>query len=160
LEATNYKAQSALEYLTTYGWAIIIISVVIAALFSLGLFNPGSLVNTSCIFPADFTCLSAVLTGSNGTLMVNIQQALPYNINVTAWGCNNQGTLTNMVKASPQNSLIIGANQTFSMTCYSNSSALDIQPGQIYSGYVLLNYTNLQTGFPHTVQGKLIAKAT
>ncbi len=33
------KAQSAMEYLMTYGWAILIIAVVLAALYSLGLFN-------------------------------------------------------------------------------------------------------------------------
>jgi len=34
------KAQSAMEYLMTYGWAILVISVVLAALFQLGVFNP------------------------------------------------------------------------------------------------------------------------
>jgi len=35
-----YKAQSAMEYLMTYGWAILIIAVVLGALFQLGVFNP------------------------------------------------------------------------------------------------------------------------
>jgi hypothetical protein len=34
-----FKAQAAMEYLTTYGWAILIIAVVIVGLFELGLFN-------------------------------------------------------------------------------------------------------------------------
>ena len=58
------------------------------------------------------------------------------------------------------NTLLIGGNTTLSMTCYTNSTSVNIQPGQIYKGYILLNYTNLQTGFPHTVEGSLIAKAT
>jgi len=33
------KAQTAMEYLMTYGWAILIIIVVIAALYSLGVFS-------------------------------------------------------------------------------------------------------------------------
>jgi hypothetical protein len=32
----SFKAQSAMEYLMTYGWAILIIAVVLAALFALG----------------------------------------------------------------------------------------------------------------------------
>ncbi len=36
------KAQSAMEYLMTYGWAILIISVILAALFQLGVFNPNN----------------------------------------------------------------------------------------------------------------------
>lgn len=34
------KAQSAMEYLMTYGWAILIIAVVLSVLFELGVFNP------------------------------------------------------------------------------------------------------------------------
>ncbi|MCL4375685.1 LamG domain-containing protein, partial [Candidatus Marsarchaeota archaeon] len=34
------KVQSAMEYLMTYGWAILIIAVVLATLFSLGITNP------------------------------------------------------------------------------------------------------------------------
>jgi len=40
LGKTFIKAQSAMEYLMTYGWAILIISVVLASLFQLGVFNP------------------------------------------------------------------------------------------------------------------------
>jgi len=40
LRKASSKAQSAMEYLMTYGWAILIISVVLAALFQLGVFNP------------------------------------------------------------------------------------------------------------------------
>jgi len=40
LGKASAKAQSAMEYLMTYGWAILIISVVLAALFQLGVFNP------------------------------------------------------------------------------------------------------------------------
>ena len=37
------KSQSAMEYLMTYGWAILIIAVVLGAIYSLGLFNGASL---------------------------------------------------------------------------------------------------------------------
>ena len=40
LRKASAKAQSAMEYLMTYGWAILIISVVLAALYQLGVFNP------------------------------------------------------------------------------------------------------------------------
>ena len=33
------RSQSAMEYLMTYGWAILIIAIVLVALFSLGIFN-------------------------------------------------------------------------------------------------------------------------
>ncbi len=39
------RAQGALEYLITYGWAILIIVIIGGALFALGVFNPSSWVS-------------------------------------------------------------------------------------------------------------------
>ncbi|MEW6329420.1 MAG: hypothetical protein AB1468_04845 [Candidatus Micrarchaeota archaeon] len=44
------KGQSAMEYLMTYGWAILIIVVVLAALFYMGVFTPAP--GESCKFPS------------------------------------------------------------------------------------------------------------
>jgi hypothetical protein len=38
----SVKLQSAMEYLMTYGWAILVIAVVLGVLFQLGVFNSGS----------------------------------------------------------------------------------------------------------------------
>jgi hypothetical protein len=40
------RGQSALEYLVTYGWAILAIVIVAALLWAMGIFNPGGLVGT------------------------------------------------------------------------------------------------------------------
>ncbi len=40
---SKWRSQSAMEYLMTYGWAILIIAVVLGALFQLGVFNTGTL---------------------------------------------------------------------------------------------------------------------
>ncbi len=68
------KAQSAMEYLMTYGWAILIIAVVLASLFSLGVFNSGASLSTACIPLAGFTCSGPVLHNGNLTI-VEIGQA-------------------------------------------------------------------------------------
>jgi hypothetical protein len=36
----NKKGQSAMEYLMTYGWAILVVLIALGALFALGVFNP------------------------------------------------------------------------------------------------------------------------
>ena len=40
----NKRAQAALEYLMTYGWALVIIAIVAAALFAMGIINPATYV--------------------------------------------------------------------------------------------------------------------
>jgi hypothetical protein len=42
LGKVSSKAQSAMEYLMTYGWAILVIAVVLGVLYSLGIFSPSN----------------------------------------------------------------------------------------------------------------------
>lgn len=155
------KAQSAMEYLITYSWAIIIISVTLATLYALGLFNPSAFISNQCIFPADFGCLSAFLY-ANGTFNINLEQSTPVAINITAAGCNNAGLTTNMIPYNGANAIYlpVGGNTSLSIQCYSNGSVFTSQPGSLFKGYVLINYTSLQTGFQHVLIGKLIEKST
>jgi len=153
------KAQSAMEYLITYSWAIIIIAVTLSALYALGLFNPSSFVSNQCIFPADFSCLSGFFY-ANGTLNINFEQTTTSAINVTGITCNVGGTSTNWTAFSPGNYLPIGGNLSLSTKCLSNGSVFTSQPGVLYKGYVLINYTDLQSGFQHTLEGKIIEKST
>ena len=75
------KAQSAMEYLMTYGWAILIIAVVLGALFSLGVFNGKNLLGSACVAESGFYCQNAVYhhgtvgtTAGAGNVMVQIGQ--------------------------------------------------------------------------------------
>lgn len=150
-----------MEYLITYSWAIIIIAITLGALYALGLFNPSAFVSNSCIFPADFSCLSGFLY-TNGTFTLNFEQSTTSAVNITAAGCNNQGTTTNMISYTGANQIYlqVGGNVTLSVPCYSNSTLYTSQPGSLFQGYVVVNYTGLQTGFQHVVVGKLIEKSS
>ncbi len=70
----NVKAQSAMEYLMTYGWAILIIAVVLGALFSLGIFSGTSTLGTACIARTGFLCQSASYQHTNGGILVTLGQ--------------------------------------------------------------------------------------
>jgi len=73
----TFKAQSAMEYLMTYGWAILIIAVVLGALFSLGVFSGASLLGTTCIASSGYLCTGLVLHG--GTLSFTFGQSTGVN---------------------------------------------------------------------------------
>ena len=59
-----------MEYLMTYGWAILIIAVVLVALFSLGVFSGGVGLSNACIAQSGFLCESPLLHGASFTLTV------------------------------------------------------------------------------------------
>jgi hypothetical protein len=118
------------------------------------------------VFPASFGCLSATLSAATGNLVINIEQAMQTPINITAVGCNDQGTTTAdpMISYTPASKNIyigIGGNYTFnSIPCYLNGAAFSGGVGAVYTGYVVVSYTNLMTGFSHTAIAKLSQKAT
>jgi hypothetical protein len=50
------KGQAALEFLTTYGWAILVILVMIGAIAYFGIINPDKFLPTRCIVSPEFNC--------------------------------------------------------------------------------------------------------
>ncbi len=64
----NFKAQSAMEYLMTYGWAILIIAIVLAALYILGVFNGSAFIGTTCTATSGALCTSPIAAPGNFTV--------------------------------------------------------------------------------------------
>ena len=155
--AVAERAQSALEYLTTYGWAILVLAIVLAGLYALGLFSPSSFTHSTCTLEADFSCLSTALS-SNGVLFVNIEQSTPSPINVTRVSCTTDVYSLHPLILSPVAQISVGGNQTFDVQCWTNSSKYSGSLGSIYTGYLVINYTSQQTGFPHTIYGPIVQK--
>ncbi len=161
MEAQNKRSQSAMEYILTYGWAILMISIVLGAFIYLGVFTPGTLVSSQCVAQADFSCLTSMMT-SNGQITFNIQQNTMTNINVTAISCNATASYKGMTLLSKQVTMTIGSNYTFSnVQCYTSGGvAYSGSIGSVYNGYIILNYTNVQSGFLHTEYITIVEKIT
>ena len=66
----NAKSQSALEYLMTYGWAILIIVIVAGVLYSLGIFNPSSSASTTITGFSGLGSVRAICQNSNGLVIL------------------------------------------------------------------------------------------
>nr|MCK4929953.1 hypothetical protein [Nanoarchaeota archaeon] len=65
------KAQAALEYLTTYGWAILAALIAIGALAYFGFLNPSNLLPSKCDFGRQLECVEYRITSDgNVNLML------------------------------------------------------------------------------------------
>ncbi len=64
------KGQSALEYMMTYGWAILIIVIVAVILYSMGIFNPRASVTAASSGFSPFAASAAVCSSSSSKLTV------------------------------------------------------------------------------------------
>ena len=64
------KGQGALEYLMTYGWALLVIVVVAAALFALGVLNPATYQQKRCNGFQYFQYVDQKLNATNFTIQL------------------------------------------------------------------------------------------
>jgi len=65
------KAQAAMEFLMTYGWAILVVLVVIGALSYFGVLSPATLLPEKCTFPVSISCVDHSV--SDGTITLVLQ---------------------------------------------------------------------------------------
>ncbi|EEZ93058.1 MAG: hypothetical protein BJBARM4_0997, partial [Candidatus Parvarchaeum acidiphilum ARMAN-4] len=79
---TKRRSQSALEYMMTYGWAILIIVIVAVILYSMGIFNPSSSISTTITGFSSTPVSSAIFT-DNGGLSLSVQNSVGYPIEIT-----------------------------------------------------------------------------
>ena len=80
---SSKKGQAAMEYLMTYGWALVALVVVIAALMATGAFNPSYLIAEECTLQPDLSCTGHVLyldTSETPQLEFRISNGLGYDI--------------------------------------------------------------------------------
>ncbi|MCP4646642.1 MAG: hypothetical protein GY852_02760 [bacterium] len=80
---SSKKGQAAMEYLMTYGWAIVALVIVIGALMATGAFNPSYLIAEECTLQPDLSCTGHVLyldTGGTPQLEFRISNGLGYDI--------------------------------------------------------------------------------
>ena len=149
------KAQSAMEYLMTYGWAILIIAVVLGALFSLGVFSGSSLLGTSCVASPGYYCQNPVLVGNTLTF---------------SFGQNTGATVYNAIiyvepqSASPSSSGSFFSNNTYTIgNTFASGQIVSVSTsiagfsgsiGTPFTGYVWLAYNSMSP----SGQANLLAK--
>lgn len=69
----NKKGQAAMEFLMTYGWALLVVLIAIGALASFGVLNPGQFLPETCTVAPGISCIdfSASETGGLKVMMQN-----------------------------------------------------------------------------------------
>jgi hypothetical protein len=129
------KGQAAMEYLMTYGWAILVVIAVIAALYMMGVFRIGGApipLSPSFSYFAfvDYSSSTGILVIRNGARRVNITAVFPsMNISYSAAGANDA----------------LNSETTAGTTLYLNTAGLPTGANPI-----TINYTDIDSGLPHS----------
>ncbi len=87
----NKKGQAAIEFLTTYSWAIMGILLTIGALTYFDVFNTNRFIAEKCETGAQISCVEAALT-ETGAFNIRLANNFPVNITITSISLNNEVT--------------------------------------------------------------------
>ena len=136
----NHKSQSALEYMMTYGWAILVIVIVAAVLYSLGIFSPSSSLSTTVTGFSNLGTVNAVCLGGT-SFTISMGDSTGYPINVTQINLtSSSGKTTYSPNILIQPNSIQTVTVPSSSLCtsgarYSVSAVISyLEPGQIFPG--------------------------
>ena len=78
------KGQAAMEFLMTYGWAILVVLIAIGALAYFGVLNPSKFLPSSCTIAPGVACTEfKVSTAGSGTITLILSNGKGNDINFT-----------------------------------------------------------------------------
>ncbi len=133
------RSQSALEYMMTYGWAILVIVIVAGVLYSLGIFSPSSAISSTVTGFSNLGSVTAQCIGNQG-LTIQLGDSVGYTIQITNISVSASGKTVNMPE---QSNIAPSGTKVFyiSNVCPSPSSRYSLsvtvyytEPGQIFPG--------------------------
>jgi hypothetical protein len=149
----SMKAQSAMEYLMTYGWAILIVIIVAAALYALGIFNPATYTQSTAVGFQGFQVPTGGWQVNDTTVTVVLKNMAGANINITNIEATYAGTTTGSVSpdlTANGGALAPNGQATFFLD---GGDYAGPDSGASYSVTIEVTYDNLAsglTGFPST----------
>lgn len=148
---TFRKSQAALEFIMTYGWAILVVLVAIGALAYFGVLSPDKFLPSKCTLQAGIACLDHKATPT--TLEIVLQNSLGFDItvdNVKVGKCTPSG---------PKGALANGAQLKLTPGGSGALSCTGIQTGvSKFNEEINVTYTITETGIQHNSRGQITTR--
>ena len=141
----NRKAQAAMEFLMTYGWAILVVLAAIAALAYFGVLSPEKFLPEKCILQPGIACVSHKVEPNKVTLVISNGLGRTIIINsITVGSCSG----------SFSESLLSGIDHTFVIGGSCDNGAVK----EKFKGDITMSYTEKDTNLTKTAYGNLNTK--
>ena len=136
------KAQAAMEFLMTYGWAVLVVLAAIGALAYFGVLAPDKFLPEKCVMPAGIACMDSKITTTQIELIM--QNSMGRDVTIDTISLGN-------CSITPNINFNNGDRATFTITCSSGEA------GTKFKEDIIFDYTT-DTGMEKTMIGSLIGK--
>lgn len=153
------RVQAAVDFLISYGMALLVIAIAVQIIYSLGVLNT-SLIPTSCSGFTGFSCGPYFISSATGAMTITLSQATGGPITVRGISCSTQRNATGdkpkfgniyatnnavfyPVGDNPGGNVIYsGGTYTFILNCYNPYGLVATGSlGRVFYGYLWMNYT-------------------
>ena len=141
------RGQAAMEFLMTYGWAILVVLVAIGALAYFGVLNPSRFLPSSCTLIPGLSCDESKATAAGATLIV--RNGMGRDVTMTSITLSGTGIATCTAQSG---SITDGGTATFLVPCTTFPAS-----GRVKAD-ITMDYTVLGSTLNHTATGSLVTR--
>ncbi len=159
------KGQAAMEFLMTYGWAILVVLAAIGALAYFGVLDTASLLPERCAFPSGMDCVGkASVAADSNTVSVVLTNNNGASINITGYedvtgdDCTTSGIAACAGAGCTLAAVPVTIANNEKVTIRFNCSN-GITAGR-FKGEMQVLYKNLENGLPNKALGSIAGKAS
>ena len=132
------KSQAAMEFLMTYGWAILVVLAAIGALAYFGVLSPEKFLPEKCILEPGLACIAHKVEPTKTTLVITNSKGTTITVtSITVGGCTTAFT----------KEMLSGTDYTYVLTGCSNGILKDKFKGDIALAYTLKDTNLTKTAF-------------
>jgi hypothetical protein len=158
------RGQAAMEFLMTYGWAILVVLIAIGALAYFGVLNPGRFLPSSCTITPGVSCEDFVVNyvdGTNDAITVTLRNGMGDDLTSATVTINEPDTGTAVCTLACSNGCTGDGSDTLpdgtlttwtAATCIGGSGVG--ATGSKFKGDVVFGYTGAG-GLAHSKTGSL-----
>ncbi|MBW2996254.1 hypothetical protein KY332_03065 [Candidatus Woesearchaeota archaeon] len=140
----NKSAQAAMEFLMTYGWALLVVLAAIGALAYFGVLRPQSFLPEQCVLAPGVACLDFKVT--SGGINLAIGNSLGRDIDLLTISAGNCSQSFNQT-------LNNGGQSEFALTGCDNGDV-----GAKFKEDLIIEYMNQDSSFTKTITGSIAGK--
>ncbi len=164
------KGQAAIEYLMTYGWAMLVLVIIAGLIYSSGIFSPGYLLSEQCDLGPKIPCSHFVgRDGTNLQVILTITNGFEHQIRITPPVISYNNQIAGVTIAGNREVLDSGESVEvtgiFSNDNTARQSSRTFQVGLTYYSCAAevnqnpdCGITGITTVTPHPISGKIVAR--
>ena len=151
------RAQAALEFLTTYGWAFLVILIMIGTLAYFGILSPSKILPNRCTFGSEFECEDYQISATANTFKLRLKNNVGQAISISAVILGSEGSTQYSCTLTAPSALpytFVSGNITDLTWGTCNSAAAGFVAGEKGKVLVAVTYNTIASGNTYSRQVK------